>query len=345
MPQSPEVKAVQEYIASTDSDVFIFRAAIYRKQADAFVELISKAKRRQKASVFLTTFGGDAHDAYRMARAMRWHYKQIRVILAGPCKSAGTLFAIGADEIAFAPTGELGPLDIQVNKPDDIIISGSVLDVFSALTIVENHTWQIFSEYFLRLAQMRMSTRAASEIAAKLTTAVIKPLCAQIEPLRVAEAQRAIGITKQYGERLSTPNLRDNKSELLDELIWGYPSHGFVIDVYEADRYFRRVDKLSEREQQLVAMFKGVVRYPSSGKNDPEVISDLGEKYKGEADVEPAVPGRGVEDIAARPGRGAGAEGPVVSGQVDTATATQHARPARAAKTKIAAAPTAPDGH
>ncbi len=41
---------------------------------------------------------------------MKYEGGRVTLWVIGPCKSAGTLVAIGAHEIAFAPHGELGPL-------------------------------------------------------------------------------------------------------------------------------------------------------------------------------------------------------------------------------------------
>ena len=36
------------------------------------------------------------------------------------CKSAGTLLLIGATSLIISDRGELGPLDVQLSKPDEI---------------------------------------------------------------------------------------------------------------------------------------------------------------------------------------------------------------------------------
>jgi ClpP class serine protease len=41
--------------------------------------------------------------------------------VSGYCKSAGTLIALGANELAFGEHGELGPLDVQIAKRDEVL--------------------------------------------------------------------------------------------------------------------------------------------------------------------------------------------------------------------------------
>ena len=46
----------------------------------------------------LETYGGSADAAYKCARHLQDSYKKFSVLVAGYCKSAGTIFAIGANE-------------------------------------------------------------------------------------------------------------------------------------------------------------------------------------------------------------------------------------------------------
>ena len=47
-------------------------------------------------------------------------YKKFIVLVSGYCKSAGTLVACGAHELVFSDAGEIGPIDIQMEKKDDL---------------------------------------------------------------------------------------------------------------------------------------------------------------------------------------------------------------------------------
>ncbi len=71
----------------------------------------------------------DADVAYRIARCLQHRYERITAVISGQCKSAGTLLAIGAHELAFSDHGELGPLDVQLRKADDMWAATSGLTV------------------------------------------------------------------------------------------------------------------------------------------------------------------------------------------------------------------------
>lgn len=51
-------------------------------------------------TLYLTTRGGDPDGGYRIGRCLRHHYEHVRLVVPSFCKSAGTLIAIAADELA-----------------------------------------------------------------------------------------------------------------------------------------------------------------------------------------------------------------------------------------------------
>jgi hypothetical protein len=269
MPKDDQELAglIHEYTVKTQRDLYVFSASLSgwqeNNKVDQFIDLVlAKPNRQSRAAVFLTTYGGDPDDAFRMARCLRKNYDSFRLLVAGPCKSAGTIIALGASEIAIGPTGELGPLDVQMAKPDELLGSGSGLDIFTALTILTSQAFDRFEEYMLELTQSSggsISTRTASDIAVKLITGLLNPIAAHIDPIRLGEAQRAIDIAKAYGQALGLENL---KSGALETLVSGYPSHSFVIDSLQAKKLFNQVGDLENGEIEIATKLKRYVRYP-----------------------------------------------------------------------------------
>jgi hypothetical protein len=250
----PSVKdALSCCLKTAECDMFSYSGGIYSSDVSRFISFVLQRKRHEKVSLILTTYGGDAHAAYRLARALQSFYSaNIRILIVGPCKSAGTLVAIGGNELVFGPFGELGPLDIQVTKKDDIMTVGSGLDTFQAFTILQNHAFSAFEQYMLSILEASdgaISTTTACEIASKLVAGVFAPIAAQIDPQKMGEMQRMISIAKAYGERLGQHNLR---AGALDRLVEEYPSHGFIIDFKEARTLFKKATWMSAEEVVLV---------------------------------------------------------------------------------------------
>jgi len=232
-----------------DADIFLYSGDMEHEGAEAFINIIEDKRQRQNAVVVLTTYGGDADAAYIIARHIKRCYEKFYLFVFGYCKSAGTLLALGADEIIMSHNGEFGPLDVQVAKADEIGFRNSGLDISQALESLCNTAFRMFEQHFLEL-KMRSSgvitTRTAGEIASSLTVGLLSPITAQIDPIRIGEIHRAINIAHDYGLRLNTNANRVGK------LIRGYPTHSFVIDFEEASNLFENVRKPTELETLMV---------------------------------------------------------------------------------------------
>jgi len=204
---------------------------------------VLKNKKGSKALLVLATPGGDPNAGFRIARALQHAYGQFELLVPRYCKSAGTLIAVGASHLYLADMSELGPLDIQVKKHDELIGRNSGLDIIAALDYLRDQSMRSFQKHCTELVvDAGLSTKAASDIAARLTLGLLEPIAGQIDPMKLAEMQRAMAIAYQYGQRLNeqSNNLRAGGLEML---VTGYPSHGFVIDRREAKTLFLRVSK------------------------------------------------------------------------------------------------------
>lgn len=68
----------------------------------------------KKLSFYLETPGGEGETAEEIAHLLRKKYDYVDFIIAGECKSAGTILAMCGDEIYLNDTGSLGPIDAQI---------------------------------------------------------------------------------------------------------------------------------------------------------------------------------------------------------------------------------------
>lgn len=256
------------------TDAFVYSGPINYVPASEFVDTVcAKVTAHKTCLLFLTTPGGDPHAAYRMIRSLRRNYERVQLGVVGPCKSAGTLISLGVHEIVMSDTGELGPLDVQLAKPDEIISNSSGLDIIEALAVTTESAFNALEQRMLDLVEHSggaISTKTAAEISSAFAVELFKPIMAQIEPDRLGEVQRAIKIAQAYGEKLGMPNLRPGS---MQKLVDGYPSHGFVIDLEEAKTLYQHVRPLEGFEVQLANVFKGALRHI---RGTPQ-HSDIGE--------------------------------------------------------------------
>lgn len=266
---SPEATAIMRRIVATaDADILMFNAPIERPRDRRIVKLLTTRSCRPNLMMILVTNGGDPDVAYRIARCIQNHYKKFTICVSGICKSAGTLLLLGAKELAFSEYGEIGPLDIQMAKKDELWESESGLTVLTALSALSENAQEAFDHFLLSLTTRsggRITVRTASDIASKLIQALYAPIAEQIDAIHLGEVKRSMAIAKQYGSRLI------RKSEIceedcLDSLISTYPSHSFVIDREEAKERFKpgAVRDCTPDELALFDDLENWALYPSS---------------------------------------------------------------------------------
>ena len=246
--------AANDLARSNDTDVFLYNSGIKRPWDDPIFESCCTRRRRKNITLFLVTEGGDPDAAYRIARCFQEQYEKLTCVVPGYCKSAGTLILTGAHELVIGDAGELGPLDVQMTKKDELWETESGLTVMSALDALREKSFTVFENFFLKVKERSdnsVTFKTAAELAVKLTAGLFTPIYQQVDPIHVGEASRAQSIGWHYAARLSLSgrNITENS---LQKLISGYPAHGFVIDRAEAETLFSTVRKPNDREDSLI---------------------------------------------------------------------------------------------
>jgi hypothetical protein len=252
MPDPLLYKACAEHFSNLDTDVIVYSGGIARDGYEKFCSILDTSRKKNLLLV-LSTYGGDPNAGYRIARAAIHHYstKNFRILIPTFCKSAGTLICIGASSLVMADQAELGPLDVQLRKQDELFQQSSGLDILRGVTYLQDEALQSFKSYLFDInGGSGLSTKVASEIASKLVIGLYEPLFAQVDPVKLGEMNAALQIARHYGERLNQQS-SSLKADSLNDLIMGYPTHGFVIDRSEARRLFTKVDAPDQQEKIL----------------------------------------------------------------------------------------------
>lgn len=259
MPKNPFQKLIRTVSDHYDADVLVYIGPIERPFDDMFIARCKNFKRRKNVVLLLTTPGGDPHAAYRIARCLQHFYSTVGAGSYGTttpsvsqgkfylfvdtrCKSAGTILATGANILMFSDYGELGPIDVQLRKGDEVGERSSGLTPMHALESLQQLAAKTFEDCFKGLrfnSELAFSTKGASEIATKMAVGLFGPVYSQIDPMRIGETDRAMRIAADYGTRLGKGNLKD---DALKRLLTTYPAHGFVIDRREATDLFNSVE-------------------------------------------------------------------------------------------------------
>jgi hypothetical protein len=206
-----------------DADLLLYNAPIERHLDQRIIELCNERRRRKNVALFLITAGGDADAAYRIATCLQNKYKQFMLFVPGYCKSAGTLIALGAHQVIVSDQGENGPLDVQMQRKDELVGSESGLTSTTALKTLNEQAFLAFEYFLIRITQGAgpvISTKTITDIAVKMTCGTFSHIYQQIDPMHVAEAERALQVARAYGYRLAgrSQNLTMAPNDALEHL-------------------------------------------------------------------------------------------------------------------------------
>jgi Serine dehydrogenase proteinase len=253
-----------------DADVFFYNGGISRSNVLHVMEEIRANKCKDSVILILITYGGDPHAAFKVSRYIQDRYSNFSLFVPGYCKSAGTLYAVAANEIIFAPFGELGPLDVQMVKPDHFqydsgLVIGESLDTLERRAIA---TFKRMFEEIVSESQGQFSINTAMNAASELTKSIYAPIMSRIDPEEIGARQRALRIALDYGLRLSVRS-QNTTDHALIALAEKYSSHSFVIDKEEAALLFKQVRPATEQEMHLASLFGPLARFEQPGNREP----------------------------------------------------------------------------
>lgn len=224
-------------------DFYIINGPVNEQMENSVTDVL-RCPTCDSCAIFLTTYGGFADIAYRVMRFFQIKYKCVKVVVSGQCKSAGTIMAIGADELYMSETAELGPLDVQVY--DGVKSSrNSGLDFNTALAVARGEVVDSFVTTFQMMTSAKVSRMHAIEAAGRIAQSVASALYSQVDPVTIGAMRRSIAVAMEYGTRLAK-RPRSISSDNLKKLIAGYPAHSFCIDREEAQELFRSVRNLED---------------------------------------------------------------------------------------------------
>ncbi|MEM9066492.1 MAG: hypothetical protein AAGB51_13490 [Planctomycetota bacterium] len=186
----------------------------------------------------IQTFGGDADAAFLLIRRLRSKFNDVGGIVPTRAKSAGTLLCLGVNELVLAEAAELGPLDAQVQEKTegDAPEWQSALNRFKALEHLQKHMIECLNLALFTIDRVPLKKSERVGHSVEFAARVTEPLMRQLRPERIGAAARSLEIGKEYAERLLIryAKFEPNRARLVAErLVFGYPSHGFVLDVDE----------------------------------------------------------------------------------------------------------------
>lgn len=220
------------------------------------VETQLKDAQGNKLYLVIHTNGGDPFSAVRIMRVIQEKYKEIVAIVPSHAMSAGTLMALGTNEIYMQHKSMLGPLDLPMEHPQDGSTI-SALDLKNTLATVSELSDTIALERFRYLRKTwKISKKDAAKLSLDTATEFVRPIVEQVDPYHLQKSTRELRIGWFYAyDLLCTRMMKDKTSQAWDTaktLVNSFPSHDYGIFSNDAKSMLKLVikelDTLSEWE-------------------------------------------------------------------------------------------------
>jgi len=240
------LKAAVDWEQQEHSSLFLMTCsrgdavAFSRTFVDCICGVRNQFENIEKLDVLLDHYGGSLDAAFQLVVFLRNRCEFLRVFVPDYAKSASTLVTLGADEVWMSDYAEIGPLDAQIPDPHDPDQYISALDEFRSVDYLRTHSFEILNEVDKTLKRTTsLPTKDRLRFSIDFTTQLMAPMYSSVDPLHFGGAHRSVEMGTEYGRRVMSRYayrnwaLKDINS-LLRKLTWNYPSHGFVIDIVEA---------------------------------------------------------------------------------------------------------------
>lgn len=205
--------------------------------------------------LILDTFGGSLDSAFKTMLFVSRFAKRIRVFVPRRAKSAGTLIAIGANELYMSPFAELGPLDTQIRDPRNPTDRVSALDCYQSVDYVRAFGLSTLSKSFRALAAETRTLIPLPQLvntSADFSIGSISPILTQVNALDFGGWGRTLRIGEMYAQTLlSRADYSEEEAQAIAyQLVYGYTHHPFPIDTNEARRIGLRPFPMTEEMYQ-----------------------------------------------------------------------------------------------
>ena len=189
-----------------------------------FFNHLSTFQECKKIDVLMLTPGGDTLAAFGLSRVIREFAERVGVLIPEKCHSAGTLFALGADEIVMGKAATLTPIDPSVNSPLGPVVEmgpGQRQSVPVSVESVAGYRNLLKEEWGLKGQALGFAFRVLAE---------------RINPLVLGDVYRSRQQIGRLARTLLNCHRRDDRNiqSIVEKLTGGLGSHDYLISRREA---------------------------------------------------------------------------------------------------------------
>jgi hypothetical protein len=256
------VELIRQIERSRRSRVLVYWTSPLAKMADAampsFYDQLSAIGDVERLDLVLQTNGGDVEIPWRMVSLAREFAERFSVIVPHRAASAGTILALGADEIVMTRFAVLGPIDPSRTHP--------------LLPRRENEVGEPVSVQDMRHAMqfIREAGRAGEEFAytPEAMAEIFTALFDKLHPLAIGAIEQSYALAKLVATRclethMTGPGAATEIQGIVDRLCDSYKSHAYQIPRSEAKTIPLKVKFASKSlDDRVMRLYRHYVARP-----------------------------------------------------------------------------------
>ena len=204
-------------------------------------EVVRKIGENEAEVLYLViqSYGGSPYSAVAIMNVLNSRFDKIITIVPKYAKSAGTLMALGTDEIYMQERSALGPLDLPIEHHKDGTRI-SALDVINTTTSMAGLVESIAKDRYKFYRDREVSKLEASRLALASATEFLNPIVSQVDPYHLQKAHRELRIGTWYAIDMLVNRMMKNDaskaSKTAQKLVHDFPAHEYSIYSEDAER-------------------------------------------------------------------------------------------------------------
>jgi hypothetical protein len=144
-------------------------------------------------------------------------------------------------------------LDVQI---EDELEKGKrsfpPLNEFKSMEFLKEHATEYLDFFTELLVERGLSVKQALHEAIPGVVGIMNPLYSHIDPSKLGSYRRMLAEGEEYAKRLLASVNNEAADNLVQQLVWEYPSHNFVIDYDEAKEIKLPVKRMDVLEEKLL---------------------------------------------------------------------------------------------
>ena len=202
----------------------------------------------RELDVVLHTFGGDTEAPWRFISLIREYTEELSVLIPHHALSAGTLIALGADEIIMTPLSTLGPIDPSRTHP--LLPKREGAKEPEPISVQDmRHAMQFIQEAASNNPEFAYTPEAMAQI--------FQALFDKIHPLAIGAIEQSYALAKLIGARCLATHMKEEEdteriSTIVSKLCDDYKSHQYKIGRTEAKALQLKVTNASDPVDRIL---------------------------------------------------------------------------------------------